>query len=275
MQKTTIDTAHAEIARQIRLAKKRMFKAHREGKPLNAARDAFIAEVDEVITEQDFQLRGNPPKHERERRAQEVLGRYEPVSRERNDLADAVAEILTNDAAPPRLRDAVVEHVTDAPVHVSESAPDEPAEHETTTEPRYVQYEKTMRTLGLEVNQLCRDALRSVTGHFQRARQCDELLAKNRYVDPVAYALSALFVEISNEGKLDYATPGVASAFYRVAVEQARGITNPSRTLTTALRHLDILLETPNVKTANKLSKFWDARCSGDYSVKDPFPEKR
>ncbi len=62
MPQANIDTAHAEIAREIRLAKKRMFKAHRSGTPLFAARDAFIAEIESVITEQDSQLRGTPPK---------------------------------------------------------------------------------------------------------------------------------------------------------------------------------------------------------------------
>lgn len=60
---------HMEIANAIRLAKKRMFKRHRGGIQLHAARDAFIAEVEEVITEQDFQLRGHPPKDERARQS--------------------------------------------------------------------------------------------------------------------------------------------------------------------------------------------------------------
>lgn len=64
---------HMEIAKAIRLAKQRMFKAHRDGMPLSAARDAFIADVDDVISEQDFQLRGNPPKHERVKQAEAQL----------------------------------------------------------------------------------------------------------------------------------------------------------------------------------------------------------
>ncbi len=40
---------HAEIARQIRLAKKRMFKAHREGVDLPRAADSFIAEIREGV----------------------------------------------------------------------------------------------------------------------------------------------------------------------------------------------------------------------------------
>lgn len=129
MPKITIDTAHAEIAREIRLAKKRMFAAHRAGLPLNGARDAFISEVEDVITEQDYQLRGNPPKAERI--ARETTGAS--PSRERHELADAVATILQSDAAPPRLRDAVVAHVTDSEPP-TEHVEDQPSAEETYSE---------------------------------------------------------------------------------------------------------------------------------------------
>ena len=112
-QKITIDTAHAEIAKEIRLAKKRMFKAHRSGIPLGAARDAFIAEIEDVITEQDFQLRGNPPKAERIKAAEaeastaDTERSYKPLTgaayveamRELGldwQTIDQIAEIFTN-----------------------------------------------------------------------------------------------------------------------------------------------------------------------------------
>lgn len=126
MPKITIDTAHAEIAREIRLAKKRMFAAHRAGLPLYAARDAFVSDVEDVITEQDYQLRGNPPKAERIARETTGAG----TSRERHDLADAVATILQSDVAPPRLRDAVVAHVTDSEPP-TEHVEDQPSAEET------------------------------------------------------------------------------------------------------------------------------------------------
>ena len=55
------------------------------------------------------------PKHDTENDAAEI-------ARMRNDVAEAVAEIISNDSAPERLRSAVVDYVTDAPPY-----PDEPA----------------------------------------------------------------------------------------------------------------------------------------------------
>ena len=117
MQKPSIDTAHAKIAKTIRLAKKRMFRAHREGTPLDEARLAFLTEVETAIIQQAATLGARDVQattigHEPNRPP--TYGHANP-SREHNNLAAAVGEILTNEIAPPGLRNAVARYVTDDP----------------------------------------------------------------------------------------------------------------------------------------------------------------
>jgi hypothetical protein len=115
---------HAEIARQIRLAKQRMFKRHREGGRLASVGTQFLSEVSNVLN----LLNDEMPEADGET-ISEVLGhspvqppRYthvteprETPTRLRENLASAIAELLSNDLCPPRLRDAVRDYVTDAP----------------------------------------------------------------------------------------------------------------------------------------------------------------
>lgn len=55
-QKITTNTAHAEIAKDIRLAKQRMFREHSKGVPLGEALQGFIAEVNKSVGEQETLL---------------------------------------------------------------------------------------------------------------------------------------------------------------------------------------------------------------------------
>ena len=130
MPKTNIATAHAEIARTIRLAKKRMFKAHREGGPLalEKAREAFITDVSDAISQQDILLRAKGVQTSN--RTQTVEHSGESPTREHNEVADAIALLLHSDLTPPPVRDALVAHVTDAPPYREDpsQAASEPAD---------------------------------------------------------------------------------------------------------------------------------------------------
>lgn len=99
---------HAELARQIRLAKQRMFRRHREGEPLESAGTGFLSDVSSILN--DLSRPGVVQVHDGEQSPP-----VENPIRAREDLADAISEVLTNDLAPPRLRDAVRDYVTDAP----------------------------------------------------------------------------------------------------------------------------------------------------------------
>jgi hypothetical protein len=118
---------HAELARQIRLAKKRMFKRHREGGRIASVGTQFLSEVSNVLSLlNDADLNRETPQAET---ISEVLGhspvqpsRYthvteprETPTRLRENLASAISELLSNDLCPPRLRNAVINFVTDAP----------------------------------------------------------------------------------------------------------------------------------------------------------------
>ncbi len=87
---------HSQIAQMIEDAARALFTRHQEGMDLHRAADLFVADIS--------------------RRFQNELPlEHVPTTGLREHLADAIAEIITNDAAPPRLCDRVVDYVTDAP----------------------------------------------------------------------------------------------------------------------------------------------------------------
>jgi hypothetical protein len=107
------------------------------------------------------------------------------------------------------------------------------------------------------------------------ARFVETIMADGVPVWPaeVRLALSGLLLELSNEASIYYHTPGVAAAFYRTAVLSAELLPGLSWAGKTALRHLRVLLDNPNKKTAKAISAFWDVPGSNGPD-KDPFPEK-
>jgi hypothetical protein len=117
------------LALAIKNAKRRLFKRHREGMNLDEAINLFAEEM------RVFQRQVNqkPPTNN---------PAASSPTRERNDLADAVAEILTNELAPPGLRDPAVNYVTDAPDATDETdetdnAAREILGHDPSVPPRY------------------------------------------------------------------------------------------------------------------------------------------
>lgn len=104
----------------------------------------------------------------------------------------------------------------------------------------------------------------------KKARAIEAIIAAPKG-KTVVYALRALLVELSNEGKVGVDSPGVAGAFYREVALDPDASTNIHVQQT--LRHLDVLLSSPTVKTASTLIKYWDDTRSKPLKV-DPFPAK-
>lgn len=92
-QKITTNTAHAEIARDIRLAKQRMFREHSKGTPLRVALQGFLTEVIKSTREQESLLAGETkPEKEPERSHSSSDGPiYEAATLDELDLNPAAA----------------------------------------------------------------------------------------------------------------------------------------------------------------------------------------
>lgn len=151
--------SHEAIAFAIKSAKRKMFEASRNGIDLREATQGFLTDVIKQFS-RIVEIGGGAAMSENEaRRLDELLGhstaqppKYDYVdespARARNRLADAVAEILRNELAPPSLRDAVVAYVTDEPPRRS-PAPDSAEESdEPPTSKRYVD---VIEELGLDM----------------------------------------------------------------------------------------------------------------------------
>lgn len=93
-QKITTNIAHQEIAKDIRLAKQRMFREHSKGAPLGDALQGFLTEVKKSVAEQEALLNENPPG-ETERRLS-ALG-LDSSAAEMTALRDRVAELEAKD----------------------------------------------------------------------------------------------------------------------------------------------------------------------------------
>lgn len=86
----------------------------------------------------------------------------------------------------------------------------------------------------------------------------------------VLYALRAVLVELANESDVQINTRGVAGNFYRVAAKQA--LDSDDGVVKTCLRHLHVLVNNPDLRTARKISTYWD--WDGPFSERrDPFPD--
>lgn len=95
-QKITINTAHAEIAKDIRLAKQRMFREHSKGAPLGDALQGFLTEVIKSVREQELLL--SPIGEAKPEREHETPG----ADLSKSETADADEGKLDTDAPPAR-----------------------------------------------------------------------------------------------------------------------------------------------------------------------------
>jgi hypothetical protein len=129
----------------------------------------------------------------------------------------------------------------------------------------------TRRQLEKRFDVAYRAALKKLTDIDNKASLIEGLLADPRSNDVLLYALQAVLTELSNESGFGVDTPTVAGDFYSKVAFECRDSDNEH--IKRCLRHLDVLLSKPTVRTANALIKYWDDNKSADLK-RDPFPRE-
>lgn len=126
---------------------------------------------------------------------------------------------------------------------------------------------KTPKLLDPHANQILTDEQKREVAISTRAHELDILVVESAKDKTFRYALKAVLFELGNQTGIGTDSPGVVGAFYRAITSQF--LDSDDTDIQQCFRHLDVLLNNRDAKTARALANYWDAP---SLNRTDPFP---